>query len=411
MPDASQYATYARLLRLTPIDDPALPASLVPPPVPLQPMPETAQSARRRGPKSVWSLLLLVVMPTLLAVSYFWLLAADRYQSEARFILRMPGRTAASIALANLAPNMGITRSTDDGYIVQEFLESRDAMAWLNRNSRLREAYALPRWDFIWRFPNPLASDTEEGLYRHYQRMISAGFDSSTGVNVLKVQAFSPVDAKRLSIALLDAAEALVNRLNERSRRDAIGLAEAETERMRQRTLAAQAALTAFREREQLLDPGQATLAVLETIATLSQEAAKLSVELGALSKGSPNGPQVAPLRARRASLEEQIAIQRQKLAGDAQSIAPRIVEYERLMLEREFAEKALLAAMTSVEMARMEALRQQVYLERIAVPGEPDYPAYPWRVVWCLSILAAGFVAWRIWRIVAEDTLRHIEP
>lgn len=410
MPDASQFATYARLLRLTPVDNPALPASLAPPPVTIEPTRETAKLGRRRWPSGMWSLLLLVVMPTILAVGYFWFLAADRYQSEARFILRVPGRTMASAAMASLAPNMGITRSADDGYIVQEFLESRDAMAWLDKNSRLRDAYARPQWDFIWRFPNPLGSDTEEGLYRHYQRMVSASFDSSTGVNVLKVQAFSPADSKRLSNSLLDAAEALVNRLNERSRRDAIGLAEAEAERMRQRTLAAQAALTAFRERERLLDPGQATVAVLETIAALSQEVAKVSVELGALHKASPDGPQLAPLRAKRASLEEQIAIQRQKLAGDAQSIAPRIVEYEGLMLEREFAERSLLAAMASVEMARMEALRQQVYLERIAAPGEPDYPAHPWRVVWCLAILVSGLVAFRIWRIVAEDALRHIE-
>lgn len=405
MPDTTQFATYARLLRLTPVGEPTLPA-----PPAIATMAERAAPVQRRWPSGIVSLLLLVLLPTCLATGYFCLMAADRYQSEARFVLRMPGRAIANAAMANLLQSSGVTRSTDDGYIVREFLESRDAMAWLEKTSRLRAAYGEPKWDFIWRFPNPFMSNTEEGLYRQYERMVSASFDSSTGVNTLKVQAFTPADARHQTAALLDAAEALVNRLNERARRDAIGLADAEAERMRQRTLAAQAALTAFRERERLVDPGQATLAVLETIAKLSQEAAQVSVELGQLEKASPNGPQIGSLRGRRAALEAQIAIERQRLAGDAQSIAPKIAEYERLMLEREFAEKALMAAMTSVELARVEVLRQQIYLERVAAPGQPDYPAYPLRAVWCLATLAAGFMAWRMWRILAGDALRHTE-
>ena len=96
---------------------------------------------------------------------------------------------------------------------------------------------------------------------------------------------------------------------------------------------------------------------------------------------------------------------------GDAQAIAPRIVEYERLMLEREFAEKALISAMAAVETARVEAMRQQVYLERVANPSQPDYPAYPWRVVWTLVVAVAGYMTWRMWRILSSDALRHLEP
>ena len=66
------------------------------------------------------------------------------------------------------------------------------------------------------------------------------------------------------------------------------------------------------------------------------------------------------------------------------------------------------MAAMTAVEAARVEALRQHIYLERVAAPGRPDYPAYPWRVIWCLVTVAAAYMTWRLWRIVANDALRH---
>lgn len=420
MPAPSELTAYARLLRLTPVDLPYLPPAATPAPSPAadsdswrsrrsRHRANGGRERRRVWPEGMISLLLIIVLPTCLAVGYFVLLATDRYESEARFVLRTPGtKTLPGASMANLLPGVGAARANDDGHIVREFLESRDAAMLLERTAGLREAFAPAAMDPIWRFPNLFTSSTDEGLYRHFQRFLRADFNSTTGVSTLKMQAFTPADAQRLADALLGAAEGLVNRLNERAQRDAIGLAEAEADRMRERALAAQAALTAFREREQLVDPSHATLAVLETIAKLSEDAAQVSVQLNELGKASPNAPQLAALRIRRAALESQIAIERHRLAGDAQSIAPRIAEYERLMLEREFAERALLAAMSAVEMARVEALRQQVYLERVAAPARPDYPAYPWKIIWSLSVMAAGYMIWRIWRILAADARRH---
>ena len=193
MPDASQLATYARLLRLTPVDDPALQATA---PAQAEVNPAQPRKSRRDG---LLSFLLLVVLPLCLAAGYFWLLAADRYESEARFVLRMPGRTLPSAQMSSFLQSAGITRTDDDGYVVNDYLESRDAMYWLERHAGLKAAVAVARRDPIWGFPNAFTSDTEEGLYRHYQRMMSAGFDSSTGVSTLKVQAFTPEDAQRIA--------------------------------------------------------------------------------------------------------------------------------------------------------------------------------------------------------------------
>lgn len=420
MPDAAQFTSYAKLLRLTPVESESVGT------LPLRPFQppgeaEVAREVERPRSRGLVSLALLVVLPTLLATVYFGLLAADRYTSEARFVLRMPGRSLANAAMGlalqnntgGVAGSMGVARSTDDGYLVQDFLESRDALSWAQAHAALRPAWdaASARYDILWRFPNPFEPKGEEGLYRHFQRMVTASYDSTTGVNTLKVQAFSPADAQRIGDSLLAAAEGLVNRLNERARQDTVARAEAEAARLRTRLEAAQASLTAFRERERLIDPGQATMAVLETIAKLAQEAALLSVQIGELGKGSPNSPQLGPLRGRRAAIEAQIAKERHRLAGDAQSIAPRLVEYERLMLEREFAEKALVSAMTAVETARVEAQAQQVYLERVTQPSAPDYPAAPWRFLWCAAVAVAGFMAWRMWRIVSEDTMAHADP
>lgn len=403
MPDVPQFESYARLLRLTPVDEAG---------VSVHRAEETHARALRRSrrPKGIVSFLALVVMPVCLVAGYFWLIAVDRYESEARFVLRMPGQTIPASQMANLLQGSGIGRA-NDGYVIQEFLESRDAMISLEKNSELRGAYAKAKADPVWQFPNLIGTETQEELYRHYKRLMSVKFDAQTGVSVLKMQAFAPEDTQRLTNALLDSAEELVNRLNDRARVDSIKLAQFEVEQMRQRALNAQAQLTVFRERERLVDPSQSTMSILETVAKLSLEAAQVNVQINELGKSSPNAPQINALRTRRGALEAQIVAERRRLAGDAQSIAPRIAEYERLMLEREFAEKALFAAMTSLELARVEAMRHQVYLERVVAPSLPDYPEYPWRIVWCLVALLAGVMFWRMWRTLATDALQHVKP
>ena len=405
MPDASQFVPYARMLRLTPVTDVVTGIGDVPVAEDLA----VARPARRQRYRL--SLLLLMVLPTLATATYFYAFAADRFESEARFVLRMPGRSSSDITMPNMVQGQGAMRSNDDGYIVQDFLQSRDAMIWLEDHADLQAVVRRVSWDPFWRFPALLGRDTQEALYKYLQRIVSATFDTTTGVTTLTVQAFAPADAERLASSLLDAAENLVNRMNERARRDAVSIAQGEVDRLRQRTEAAQSELKAFRERERMVDPTHATLAVLETIAKLSQEAALVGVQLGELVKASPDAPQIAALRLRRAALEGQIDMERRRLAGDAQAMAPRIAEYERLSLEREFAERALVSAMTMLENAKVEVLRQQVYLERVATPNRPDHRAYPWRLLWCLIAAAGGTMAWLIWRVVKADALRHIEP
>lgn len=404
MPDTSQIGTYARLLRLTPAEGAPI---LADEKVDLK-LVAIARSRRRFrfiSPNLMW-----IALPMLVAAGYLWGLATDRYESEAKFVLRMPARSLIGGQAAALLQTAGVTRANDDGYVVTTFIESRDAVAWMEKRGNLRQAIGKAGWDPLWRFPNPIASDTEEGLYKHAQRFVSTSFDATTGVSTLRVQAFAPGDAHVLAKTLLEAAEGLINRLNERARSDAIKLAEIEVKRMTSRALASQAAVTAFREREQLIDPEQMTLAVFEGITRLSVETSLVSIQIAELTKNSPKSPQIESLRTRQEALEIQMTKERLRLAGDAKSIAPRIAEYERLMLEREFAQRALLAALTMVETARVEAQRYHVYLERVAEPSQPDRSAYPWRIVWLLVAGLVGFMASRIWNAIATDAHAHTE-
>ena len=301
-------------------------------------------------------------------------------------------------------------RSSDDAYIVKDFILSRDAMDYLVANAGLKEAFERPEADFLWRYPSLFQAGTNESLFRHYLKFVSVDYDQTTGVADLRAQGFRPADAQRIAQALVVRAETLINGLNERSSADAIRSALLEVETAEQRAHHALDALTQFRNREKLIDPAQVSLASLNTIESLSLTMAEANASLSDIEKATPAGPQVAPMRRKIAALQDQIAEERRKLSGGAGSLAPQLAEYEGLMLDQSFAEKSFLSALAALETARVDAQRQRVFLEPVTSANLPDYPAYPHRMIWTLVVFAAGIMGWRIVRTLVADTQSHAE-
>ena len=71
-------------------------------------------------------------------------------------------------------------------------------------------------------------------------------------------------------------------------------------------------------------------------------------------------------------------------MANDSDGLAEKIAEYERLMLQQEFSVRSLAQAVAALELARVDARRQQMFLERVVEPGVPDQAMEPrrWRNV-----------------------------
>ncbi|HNI66108.1 MAG TPA: hypothetical protein PLK97_10235, partial [Pseudomonadales bacterium] len=72
-----------------------------------------------------------VVLPTLLALIYYGLLASDVYISESHFVIRSPERQSTS-PLGFLLKGAGFARAEDDAHAVQNFMLSRDAVRALD---------------------------------------------------------------------------------------------------------------------------------------------------------------------------------------------------------------------------------------------------------------------------------------
>ncbi|WGM46446.1 hypothetical protein KOAAANKH_01314 [Brevundimonas sp. NIBR10] len=345
--------------------------------------------------------IIVVVVPTVLAVIYYLIIASPRYVSETMFIVRAANASQPS-SLGFALEGVGLGTTQSDAFAVHKYVTSRDAFNDVSRQFDLPKVLAPAGADPFSRFPRPWEKRTNEGYFKGFQRFIDIGYDSSTGITTLRVEAFSPREARAMTETLLVGSESLINRMNERSAGDAIKEATEARDRARQRLSEAQQQLTGFRNREQFIDPETTATESTRLIGGLLSTVAQLRAERAQVMGEAPSSPQLPIINSRIAAYEGQIARERAKIAGDSGSLAPKLSAYEDLSLNREFADRELTAATAALTNAEAEARRQKLYLDRIVAPSTPDEASEPHRLVAILTVLISTLLAyslgWFIW-------------
>lgn len=373
-------------------------------------LPRSAAKPRANRLSSRNLFLILVAAPTVLAAIYYGLIAAPIYVSEARFIVRSPTQPAMTGvgALLQGAGLGGFAGGDGNVYAVHAYMMSRDAVADLEQHHDLRAILARPKLDFLARFPRPFQRANFEDLYREYPRFVSVGSDPLTGISDLKVEAFRPQDAHNLAAALLDGGERVVNRLNDRAAADAVADALRQVGESEDRVAAAEGALTSFRNRERLIDPSKSGLAGMEVTGKLQLQLDTLKADRAALAASAPASPQLAVMDRQIHAFEGQLAAEQAKMAGDNSSLAPKIGQYERLTLEREFSAKELTEASTALDLAREEARRKRLYLERVVPPNTPDTALLPKRLYSIAMVFITALLIWATVVLVIAGLKEH---
>ena len=377
-----------------------------------EPFPRTSAavlivSARKKLLKVDKLFLLVVALPTLCAVLYFGIFASDVYVSESQFVIRSPDKQEMT-GLGMLLKSGGFSSADDEVYVAQDYVQSRDALRALNSDGSVARAYGNENISIFDRY-NPLGlSGTFEDLYRYYQGKVGVRFDSGSSIATLSVRAFSPQDAYKFNSELLALAEGLVNRLNVRGRHDMVQYASREVEDAQADARNAAVALAAFRNSHGVVDPEAQAKVQLDMISKLQDELIGSRVQLAELQKMAPQNPQIPVLTTRIGGLERQIEEQMGQVAGSRRSLSQTAVQYERLELERELADKRVAAAMTSLQGAEDEAQRKQAYIERIAEPSRPDAAAEPRRLRGIFASFVLGLIAWGILRLLLAGLHEH---
>ena len=366
-----------------------------------------SQSLKKRFSGINRLFLMTVAAPTVLATLYFGLMASDVYVSESRIVVRSPDRQVAT-GLGALLKGAGFSRAQDDSYTVRDYVLSRDALQEIDDTLAVGKAFASDTVDRVSRFGGLDFDTSFEALHRYYQKKVDIQQDSASSITTLTVRAYAAQDAQNINQKLLELSEGLVNRLNERGRQDLISSAATEVADAEKKSKAAALALSAYRNAKGVVDPERQATVQLQQVAKLQDELIATKTQLAQLKAFTPQNPQIPALQTRASTLQAEMAAETTKVTGGELSLANKAAEYQRLALEREFADKQLASALASLEQARSEAQRKQVYIERIAQPSLPDVALEPRRLRSILATFVLGLVAWGILSMLLAGVREH---
>jgi capsular polysaccharide transport system permease protein len=338
-----------------------------------------------------------VAIPALCAIVYFTFIAADQYQAEARFAVR----SSAMAGVDTLGSLTGVPSAQiiQDTQLVTSYIGSRAMIEELQRTAGFREAYTTDKADWFTRLRK---DETMEEVVKYWSWKFGTTIQLPGGLVVVTVRAFTPEDALRLTSAVLDASENLVNDLNERARQDAVRNATNDLKFAANRLAKARAALELARNREGILDTTGEREKADALLTVLRQRLIDLRQQYDSTIKSvSADAPQMRTLKVNMAATEKQIAeVQSELTRTSNQSATSKVLSGSMtrlsiLELESQVADQQYTSAATALEQARSASLTKQIYLTTFVRPALAEEGRYPRRAWWTFLTVAAGFALW----------------
>ena len=354
--------------------------------------------------------LAIVILPTMLAAAYMYLIASDQYESSTDFVIRHAEAPASGGGVGQIfGLSLGTSSTASEAFIVQEYLLSHDAVAKLRREDNLVGRFRREGVDWFSRLWS--AYPTPERLQKYYERHVTVEQDETSGISHLTVHTFRPEDSYALTSKLLLMGEQQINTINQQTYRDQVTSAKRELDTAAEQLSAIQQRLTGFRRSNDDVDPEGTGKAQLTLVTNLTASLVQARAQLAAVGQAvSRRSPQYIALQRQVQALEAQIDGQSSQIAGGGRSVANRLGNYEQLVIERDEAAKLHAATAAQYAQATAEAKRKQLYLVRVVEPNHPVKSLFPERGKIVLTVFALLFFAyaigWLLWAGVKEHSI-----
>lgn len=348
-----------------------------------------------------------VIIPTLISTAYFSLIASDIYISESSFVVRSSRNQASLSGMGALLQSVGFSQSQDDTFTVQEYIRSRTALEKLEQQLPVQQFYET-QGDWFSRFNTLGFRGEKEAFFQYFQKQQSITIDSTSGIATLRIRAFNPEEGQKINAALLKQGEEIINRLNERARKDMVHFAQQAVDEAETRVQETAQSLSQYRINQKMFDAQAQSEMQLNLISNLQGELISVQTQMDQIRSIAPDNPQVATLRAREKSLQDEISKQQQLILGGGKSTANQTAEYQRLMLANTLAQQQLTTAITALYNAKGEADRQQLYLEIIHEPSKPDLALEPHRIYNIIATFIIGLMLYGILSLLLASIREH---
>jgi capsular polysaccharide transport system permease protein len=342
-----------------------------------------------------------VAVPTAVAGLYMGFVAADQYQSSAAFTVRSIDGQGSADLLGMFTQGSGGSTTGADSYMLLDYVASERMIAAVSETVDLDQAFARRGADFFYAMAPGLPV---EDRLEYWKSMVTVNYDHTSSILNLAVKAFDPQTARAIASAIVVESERLVNDLSLEARNGVLKASQEEVALAEGRLSAARVALRNFRDVAQEADPVEAARLAGQLVASLEQQLTQLKTELTtAQTRMSVNSPRIRVITTQIDSLEKQLDEERQRFGSGTSGnsggndVAGRILQYESLETEREFAEKAYTAALGGLEKARIDANNQQRYLATFIRPTLSELAQYPSRAMTVALVFLACLFAWGV--------------
>tara|TARA_R110002167_G_scaffold366392_1_gene595687 strand:+ start:2977 stop:4212 length:1236 start_codon:yes stop_codon:yes gene_type:complete len=352
------------------------------------------------------SALIIVFLPLATASWYLYTKAADQYASTLGFTVRSEDVSSAVDLLGGLGSALGGGGSgAQDSDILYEFMRSQQLVQSIDDKLDLRTIYTKQR-DPDWLLSFDLEG-TIEDLTRYWQRMVRVSYDAGSGLMEIRALAFTPADAKAIAEEIFAENSAIINELSAIARADAMRYATEDLVQAVERLKQTREALTTFRLTNQIVDPNADIQAQMGLLTTLQAQQAEALIEFDLLADiARESDPRLEQAQRRLDVIQTRINAERQKFGVGGQGpggveYATTIADFERLTVDREFAEAAYAASLAARDAAVAEANRQSRYLATYIKPTLAQKSEFPQRIIIIAIIGLFSFLIWAIFSLV----------
>ena len=356
--------------------------------------------------------LLMVLLPVAGSAWYLYARAADQYASTLGFTVRSEDVSSAADFLGGLGASLGVSSGgSNDTDILYEFIRSQELVAAIDASLNLRNLYARHHAsDPVFGFDS---TGTIEDLTDYWSRMVRISYDAGSGLMELRVLAFDPASARAIAEAIYAESSGMINALSASARADATRYAAEDLDLAVERLKQAREALTAFRVANQIVDLTADLQGQMGLLNTLQAQLAEALIELDLMvSTTREDDPRLLQAQRRIAVIEARIADERRKFSAGGNAIATddstddtgyatTVAEFERLSVDREFAERAYIAALSAYDGARAEANRQSRYLAAYIRPTLAEKSEFPQRELIIGLVALFSMLIWAILSLI----------
>jgi len=346
---------------------------------------------------------LIVALPTIVVALYFYLVAANQYQSEAHFVVRTSDTPAAAPSgLSQALTMVGGASSERDALVVADYLESHDAVDALQAKIDLTTLFRRPESDILSRLwsekPMP------EQLAKYFKGKVDVDVSAETGITTLKVRSFRPADSYRIIQELLNLSEARVNTLNQRNYANAIRLAKDRVREAEVSLSSVQQQITRFRRNGQDFNPQVTGTSRTGMVSELQAQLAVARAQESSMAAVlDANSPQMIALHNRVAALSRQVAAETAKLSQGPGNVAAGMGAYEGIKMRQEMSGKQMEIATAALQRAQDDARRQQLFVVPVVDPNMPVKALFPERTKTVATAFFALMLIYGIgWLLVA---------